>query len=249
VTWIAYASTSNVLDASAFQIASGIQGPLAGLATSAVIPFSGVWPLHYGSYYLIVSVSAPEDSNSGNNSGATATATTIGVFNEVPTEPNDDYTNLTNYFDLGVTLKPGMTLLVTGTLNASAVPPDIDDVLRFKTGTAASISLYMSWTGNHVVELFFLKGPEHDKRLLRMDRGHSWSTTLYRRGKLYPERCRELSADHHGKLRGKPLMDRIVMIIRVSPGGAARFRVAIDVPYHGSQDTRLQGPTGGSLRA
>jgi hypothetical protein len=155
VAWTAYASASNVLDSSAVQIASGFQGPLAGGATSAVIPFSGVWPLHYGSYYLLVSVSAPEDSNITDNTAATAATTTIGVFNEIPTEPNGDYVGLSNYFNLGVTLKPGMTLLLTGSMNNA----DLDDVLAFNTGTAGSVSFYMSWTGNHIAALLVMNGP------------------------------------------------------------------------------------------
>ena len=79
----------------------------------------------------------------------------VGVINEK--EPNDDATALSppNVQDMGVTLKPGMSILVSRILPGS----DFDDVFAFNTGTAASVSLYMSWpsAGGQNVTLRFKK--------------------------------------------------------------------------------------------
>ena len=154
VSWSAYASLTSSVDASAILIASGVWQPLASGAPSIGIPFSGPWPLHYGNYHLVVSASAPGDNNSGNIAGATAGITPVGFINEA--EPNNDATNLSvgGVQNLGITLQPGMSVLVTRSL--AGAPADKDDVFTLNTGTAASVSLYLSWSVSQNVTLNFL---------------------------------------------------------------------------------------------
>ena len=123
--------------------------------------FSGPWPLHYGNYHLVVSVSvpppppSPSDINLWNNVAATGSGTTaVGFINEA--EPNNDATNLSvgGVQNLGITLQPGMSVLVTR--NLAGVPADKDDVFTLNTGTAASVSLYLSWSVSQNVTLNFM---------------------------------------------------------------------------------------------
>jgi hypothetical protein len=154
ISWTVWASTINVLDGTAIRVASGTtqQLPAPG---SVVISGSGPWPLHYGTYYLIASVTVAEDINPTNNSAATAGATAVGIFAE--SEPNGDYVNMVNVNTLtGVVLKPGMSVLVTGALSPAT---DLDDIFGFNTGTANSITFYVSWTGNFIVTLFVFTAP------------------------------------------------------------------------------------------
>jgi hypothetical protein len=147
VSWTVYASPNNVLDASAIQIASGTTSPL-GAGGSIPISFSGPWPLHYGNYYLLAAVTVAEDVNATNNLAATASTTPVGIYTE--TEQNGDFTALSNYNNFGITngvvLRPGMSILINASLPNPVNNTDKDDIFQFNTGTANSISFYMSWT-------------------------------------------------------------------------------------------------------
>ena len=158
VTWQVYASHDTVLDSSDMLIASGSNPPLASGGSSPVIPFSGNWPLTYGPYYLLakVSVSADVDINPANNVAASASATTIGEY--VDTEPNND-TNLVTVQVLPVTLKPGMSIMITGNLNHNVVPNDPWDVFQFNTGTAGSVTFSMTWASSATVYMYLLTAP------------------------------------------------------------------------------------------
>ncbi len=149
VTWQAYASTSSTLSGSAQLVASGSSAPLNSGVSSAVIPFSGQWPLTYGNYYLIVKVTVPVDVdvNLANNVRATGTTTAVGFINEASYEPaNNSYLTAPA---LGITLQPGMSLYVTGSLSLT----DLDDFLAFNTGTANTITFSMSWATTGSVNL------------------------------------------------------------------------------------------------
>ena len=158
VTWQVFASHDTVLDSADMLIASGANPPLASGGSSPVIPFSGNWPLTYGPYYLLakVSVSADVDINPANNVAASASATTIGEY--VDTEPNND-TNLVTVQVLPVTLKPGMSIMITGNLNHNVVPNDPWDVFQFNTGTAGSVTFSMTWASSATVYLYLLTAP------------------------------------------------------------------------------------------
>jgi hypothetical protein len=163
VFWTAYASVNASLDASDTWLASGTADPLGGGATSTpAVTFSGVWPLDYGSYYLLVTASNIEDLNGTNNQAASTVATTIGLYTgalaENNHEPNDDYLNLVQVYDLGVTLQPGMSIYLAGDMHK---PPanDPDDVLHVRAGANMTITASMSWTGSHYVQLWIWTAP------------------------------------------------------------------------------------------
>jgi hypothetical protein len=144
VSYSVYASTDTTLDASDVLVASGSVPPLNGVASGGPIAFSGTWPLTYGSYYLIVKVSAFDDVNNGNNTAADAAPTNVGIFTE--TETNNDCVTFFDAGDLlntgvtGVRMRPGMSLRVTGAMPA----PDSDEVFKIDTGTATSVTA--TWT-------------------------------------------------------------------------------------------------------
>ena len=165
VFWTAYASRNTTLDASDTWIASGIAGPLAGLSTSAApVNFSGNWPLDYGSYYLLIMVSEIEDVNGANNRVASAATTSIGMFtgplDENNNEPNNDWTTLLepNVYDLGVSMDPGMSLYMEGSMTG---PPtvDLDDVIGVKSATATTLTASMAWGANEDIALYIWEGP------------------------------------------------------------------------------------------
>lgn len=148
-SWSAYASPSGAVDSSAVLIISGVTPPLVS-SGSTDISFSGQWPMRYGNYKLVVSVSAPVDvdSNLANNVAASLATAAVGFINEA--ESNDDVATAQN---LGLTLQPGISVLVT----RSSAGADMHDVFTFNTGTASSVSLYMSWSGSATVTLSFYK--------------------------------------------------------------------------------------------
>ena len=151
VSWAAYASPRGAVDSSAVLIATGSTPPLPA-SGSTDIPFSGQWPMRYGNYQLVVSVSVPVemDTNLSNLVAASGSTAAVGFIPE--TEPNDTVATAQN---LGVTLQPGMSVLVTRSV--AGLPADNHDVFAFNTGTATSVSLYMSWPGSQNVTLSFYK--------------------------------------------------------------------------------------------
>ena len=85
VYWTVYRSDDNTLEtATDIPIDTGSIGFLNAGQTSGGITFTGTWPDTAGSYYLIVSISAGEDSNNGNDVSATSSAYTIN-------DPDIDY--------------------------------------------------------------------------------------------------------------------------------------------------------------
>lgn len=76
LSWTVYASLDDTLSAGDKVVDSGTTSQLAA-AGSAVVPFAGSWPGEPASYHLVASVSAVDDTNTANNTGSTATATTV----------------------------------------------------------------------------------------------------------------------------------------------------------------------------
>ena len=172
VSWAAYASLSGLVDSSAVLVASGTWRPLAK-SESADISFNGQWPMRYGYYQLVVSVTVPVDvdTNSSNNVAASGSVTAVGFIGAV--EPNDDYVNLTNPNDLGIALQPGMSVSVSGELQT-----DTEDVFAFNTGTASSVTVYISWTaGAHDVTVYFMTAANTSVQSSSVLSGSSLSTT------------------------------------------------------------------------
>ncbi len=155
VTWQVYASKLSTLDGTAVLVASGSSPALASGASSSVISFSGSWPLVFGNYYLIakVTVAGDVDTNLTNNVLATTTTTPVGFYAAI--EPNDDSVNLTNATNLPPTLRPGMSISVTGSLTSI----DTYDVYSVNTGTAASVTFSMSWSAFRNANLYVDSGP------------------------------------------------------------------------------------------
>ncbi len=141
VSWIVYASPNSTLDSAAVGIASGMAPPLlAGQTSPAPIAFSGTWPLSYGNYYLLVSLSTQEDVNAGNNTGASVGTSPVGIYTGIV--QNGNCITWTNFTDLvGVVLKPGMRIVVH---TASMPVTNIDHIFRLNTGTANTFTA--SWT-------------------------------------------------------------------------------------------------------
>jgi hypothetical protein len=147
VNWTVYASQVTTLDATAIAVASGTT-PKLGAGIGTTVSGVGTWPFHFGTYYLIASISIGEDSDPTNHVAVTSTAAQVGIYSE--SEPNDDYTNLVIVNNLPITLNPGVTIEVTG---AFVPASDAHDVFGFNTGMANSISFYLSWGPNRLISL------------------------------------------------------------------------------------------------
>ncbi len=152
VSWAVYASVNTTIDSNDTLIASGSGlGALNAGATSAAIPWGGLWPLGYGTYYVLVRVSAGEDINHADDVGVSAGNYAVGYYTEV--ENNGDFTNLVQINVPGVTLAPGMTLQFTGTMNNS----DLDDIFQIDRGTATVILASISFGGGtQDVSIYYL---------------------------------------------------------------------------------------------
>jgi hypothetical protein len=75
VNWTAYYSTDTKLDGSDASIDSGTASALASGASSAAMPITGVWPSAAGNYYLLVNVSAGDETASWNNTSSSGSFT------------------------------------------------------------------------------------------------------------------------------------------------------------------------------
>jgi hypothetical protein len=171
VSWVAYVSSDPSLGPEDILVAAG-SGPKrdAGLS-SGMITFSGKWPLHYGSYHIVVAISTTDnETDLGDNVMASAPVS-IGYYSESAPN-NDNWTNLpgpspgTDYDILTgvdpdptkpIALQPGMTLFIQGT-NISDT--DRDDVFMFNTGTASKITFTVTWdSGGDDLDLYLVGTP------------------------------------------------------------------------------------------
>jgi hypothetical protein len=148
VSWTVYASLDMALSGDDILVASGSAPPLA-LGQSGPIAFSGTWPLNYGIYYLIAKVDSSEESAPANNWASAAAMRRVGIYDETLTETlplivpdlgNGDYF-LSAPCLLNVTFRPGLSVRINGIMDAS----DVDDIFAFNTGTANTITFYMTW--------------------------------------------------------------------------------------------------------
>ncbi len=157
VSWEVYASLNATIDGSDTLIASGTGlSALNAGNTSGNIAWNGVWPLDFGVYSILIRVSAAEDTNATDNVAASAATYSVGYFAE--SEPNDDWNTLAPaQIDIpGVTLKPGMSIHISGSMN----PSDVDDVFQFDTGSATVVVASISYGGPaKSISLYIFNGP------------------------------------------------------------------------------------------
>ncbi len=78
VSWTIFASLEPTVGGGATVVASGTATQLPA-GSSATVPFSGTWPGDPGSYYVIATVSAPDDPITANNAAATGTAVVVSL--------------------------------------------------------------------------------------------------------------------------------------------------------------------------
>jgi hypothetical protein len=159
VSWEAYASLDAFVDAGDVLIDSGSGlPPLDAGALSGSISFSGKWPLDYDEYYLVVQLMSSDELNPADNYGATSTPEAVGYFDEEAHETNNDYTNLTDFYDLGVTLKPGMSIEIKGYMSGS----DLDDIMAFNTGTCSMITFAVTYSSDKAqIRIYVMDGPNN----------------------------------------------------------------------------------------
>jgi len=158
VNWDVYASANAAIDGSDTLIASGTGlAALGAGVTSVAFPWAGSWPLTYGDYYILVRVSCPEDVNTGNNVGSSVLQTNVGVYSDAAGEPNNDYLLLTNPMPLGITLRPGMAVKITGAMDTA----DRDDIFQYNTGTANRVIVTVAWSipTEPNVRIWYMTGP------------------------------------------------------------------------------------------
>jgi hypothetical protein len=162
VSWEAYASLDTALDAGDVLIESGSGlSPLGGSgATSGLMPFSGSWPLDYGKYYLLVRVMSSEEGKPLDNVGASTATEAVGYFDETgANDSGDDYEFLSDFTDLGVTFKPGMSIEISGDMTSS----DLDDIFGFNTGTCSMITFAVTYgptvPSRAFIRIYVMDGP------------------------------------------------------------------------------------------
>jgi hypothetical protein len=157
VNWEVFASTNPTIDGDDTLVYSGTGLPALGPSTtSGDIAWAGSWPLTYGNYYILVRVSCAEDILNVNNVGSTAVQQTVGVYNAESAEPNNDYTFFADPMPLDITLRPGLAVMVTGTMGNA----DRDDIFEFNTGTANRVVVTIDWGINDQnVRIYLWGGP------------------------------------------------------------------------------------------
>ena len=161
LSWEVYASTNNQIDVNDILVASGSGLPaLASSALSPAIPWNGFWPMSFGDYFMLVRVSCAEDSNTANNVGSSPVQANVGVYDETAMGSHGDFTNLTDAAPLGITLRPGMSVKITGSMGVG----NQDDIFLFNTGTASHLVVTVAWatvpaSNAPNVRIWFGQGP------------------------------------------------------------------------------------------
>ncbi|MBN1835309.1 MAG: hypothetical protein JW820_05625 [Spirochaetales bacterium] len=118
IDWWIYVSEDQILDAGDILADSGTHAALAALG-AATISFDGTWPSATGFYYLIICVSADDDSNPVGDQIPSKEIAVPFLFTE--SEPNDDNQkpfSLSDIDDLGA-MNPGDLIAVSGIMDAA----------------------------------------------------------------------------------------------------------------------------------
>ncbi len=72
INWTACVSADNTWQVTDQVVATGTVGAVGALGTSGLVPFAGTWPATAGPWYLIVRITAADDTTTGDNERATA---------------------------------------------------------------------------------------------------------------------------------------------------------------------------------
>jgi hypothetical protein len=169
LSWEIYLSLGNTtLEAGDELIDSGSGlSPMNVGAPSVQLTFSGTWPLEYGDYYFIATITTGDDEQAPADNKAVSSQIPLVTFKE-STLLNDNWTALSypgTDFDIlegqyapdPIALAPGMRIVVEGT-NISN--DDRDDVYLFNTGTANLITFTVQWnTAADDIDLYVWKEP------------------------------------------------------------------------------------------
>jgi hypothetical protein len=169
--WAAYASLDDKLDAGDLCVGSGGSlVPLGSGSSSSTIPISAIWPYDFGDYYLFVEViSQDNEIDTDDNNDYDSSAVSVGYYAATPDDggplpdPNGDWTNLVDVDRFGVTLKPGMSLQISGKMDAQ----DYDDIFEFPLDPlTTNVTVTASWQNSippsRQVTLWFFIGPAGD---------------------------------------------------------------------------------------
>jgi hypothetical protein len=162
VSWAVYASVDTTLGVGDHVVASG--GGITRLAgQSAPVNFAGFWPPEPGDYRLIVTASADDDINNGNN--LLISPAPIQVIDNdlyVEMEPNGFWDPTVGDFgqlsiseanDTGFVLAPGASYKISGNMETDGA-----DLFRFNAGTASSLVITVTWTGTDKIDGYLHDG-------------------------------------------------------------------------------------------
>ncbi len=87
ITWNVYLSTNSTYDIGDTLIQSGTTPASNVGMSSPTITYNGIWPVAPDSYYIILVISATDDTNTGNNTRVSS-ALTVGVADYTITTPS-----------------------------------------------------------------------------------------------------------------------------------------------------------------
>jgi hypothetical protein len=152
VSWKVYISTDMLLDGGDVLADSGSIAPLAA-SGSQLVNFAGTWPGSPGKYYyLLVDLTAGDDTNPVNNGYISAVIPVPDTFTE--SEPNDSASPpWTNVDDVGTLSKGQLLVVMAATMDA----PGGYDTYKFTAGGGMTkIDIKATWnTGSNDIDLFF----------------------------------------------------------------------------------------------
>ncbi|TVR61775.1 MAG: hypothetical protein EA426_02870 [Spirochaetaceae bacterium] len=119
INWTVYAALGTTVTGGSTIVDAGSTAAIVA-GNDVSVPFTGNWPSDPGAYYLVVVVSAVDDTNTGNNSLATTDPTDITV----PPEADVDYTVMVapagGSFEVNDPRNESFTITNDGTENGSA---------------------------------------------------------------------------------------------------------------------------------
>ncbi len=155
IDWAVYISTDQILDGGDTLEASGSEAALAG-SGSVVVPFDGTWPGAGRYYYLIIKITADDDSDPINDMRVSSVISVPVSYTE-GAEDNSDIGPTPPAFtaavsDYAITLNVDSLVEINGTMDTY----DQYDTYKFTAGAGVnSVEIYATWaTGFDDIDLY-----------------------------------------------------------------------------------------------
>ena len=152
ISWTTYISVDTVLDGSDTIRDFGTIAALTAGSTSAVIQFDDNLPAFYGYYYIIIQLTAGDDSNIANNSYTSSRISVWQTSGNIESDQNENDTYLSMAEDYAILLNPGDTVQIDGIIDEYT----FNDLFLVTTGSLTTgLDISLTWiTGDDDLDFY-----------------------------------------------------------------------------------------------